>query len=306
MPGSSASEQPCSPGALTANTGLGKTPHMPKVTALTIYPVKSLRGISLETAELTARGLRHDRRWMLINSRGRFLTQRDLPRLSLVDQVLCADGARLSMPGKGEVLLPFEDRAGARSRTAVWGDECEVEAVGEAASAWLTAAMDSPEPLQLVRMVAGYVRPQRHPDLMGAATSTHFADGAPYLVANVHSLDALNAELVNRGLDPVAMHRFRPNVVIDGLPAFAEHAVGELQGSDYSLRLCYPCERCVVTTIDPGTGIPDAARQPFLTLREINPFPGRRGPAFAQNSALAVGEGRTIRVGDSLRWMASG
>lgn len=280
---------------------------MLQVTALAIYPVKSMRGIELAQAELTEQGLRHDRRWMLIGEQGRFLTQRDLPRLALIRQSLGADGVTLSLDGREPLHLPFADPAddGERIRTAVWGDACEVVEVGAEPSRWLTAALECPEPVRLVRMAADWTRPQRHPDLMGADTHSLFADGAPYLVASEDSLRALNGALRVQGVAEVPMNRFRPNIVVRGLEAFAEHQSAVLDGGTYGLRLCYPCERCVVTTIDQATGIPDPARQPFLTLREINPMPDRpRAPAFAQNSALAHGAGAIIRVGDALQWRA--
>jgi uncharacterized protein YcbX len=273
------------------------------VTRLSIYPVKSLRGIDLEAAELTAHGLRHDRRWMLLAANDRFVTQRDLPRLALVRQSLDENGVTLSLPGSGSLQVEFDDRAGESISTAVWGDACAVIDVGADASRWLSEALHSATPLRLVRMAPDWIRPQRHPELMGADTRGVFADGAPLLVANEASLQALNESLTEQGVDTVPMNRFRPNVVIAGLPAFAEQQVGVLAGPGYGLRLCYPCERCVVTTIDQATGIPDAARQPFLTLRELNPMPDRpRAPAFAQNSALDHGAGATIRIGDPLQW----
>lgn len=277
---------------------------MAQVTALTLYPVKSMRGIGVSEAVLTPRGLRHDRRWMLLNAHDRFVTQRDLPRLALVQQALDDSGVSLSLPGHGSLHVPFDDSAqGERIRTAVWGDACEVIDVGGDSSRWLSAALGSDIALRLVRMAPDWQRPQRHPDLMGEETRSLFADGAPYLVASEDSLAALNSELDARGIAPVPINRFRPNIVLRGLAPFLEQQAALLENERYALRLCYPCERCVVTTIDQATGVPDPAREPFNTLRDINPMPDRpRAPAFAQNSALARGAGAVIRVGDELLW----
>jgi len=277
---------------------------MTQVAALTLYPVKSMRGIGVTEAVLTPRGLLHDRRWMLLNAHDRFVTQRDLPRLALIGQALDAAGVRLSLPDRESLHVPFDDSAqGERIRTAVWGDACEVIDVGGDSSRWLSDALESSTALRLVRMAPDWRRPQRHPELMGETTRSLFADGAPYLVANEDSLQALNSELVARDIAPVPINRFRPNIVVRGLAPFNEHQVALLEHAQYAIRLCYPCERCVVTTIDQGSGVPDPTGEPFKTLRDFNPMSDRpRAPAFAQNSALARGAGAVIRVGDELQW----
>jgi uncharacterized protein len=95
------------------------------------------------------------------------------------------------------------------------------------------------------------------------------------------------------------MNRFRPNIVLEGPTAFAEHAAGTVAGPGYALRLAHPCQRCVVTTIDQATARRDPEREPYRTLVRLNPMPGRPdAPAFGQNAALASGPDATIRVGD--------
>ena len=102
------------------------------------------------------------------------------------------------------------------------------------------------------------------------------------------------------------MNRFRPNIVVGGIQAFAEHVVADLAAARYGIGLRRPCERCVVTTIDQLTAIPDPEHQPFRTLRDLNPVEGRpRAPAFGQNAVLTHGAGEVIRVGDRLLSAAS-
>jgi uncharacterized protein YcbX len=270
-----------------------------KISGLTIYPIKSMQGIELESAKLTPHGLANDRRFMVIRANGRFVTQRDLSRLALVQTSLDEDGIVLSMDSHGCVTVPFITADGERINTKVWGDECETVDQGEDISSWLTQALESSNRLHLVRMAPGFVRPQGQPENLGEKTSTHFADAAPFLVANESSLEVLNQELETRGHSPVPMNRFRPNIVVRGLAPFAEHEIAELSSESYCLALCHPCERCVVTTIDQATGIKNPDRQPFRTLGEINPMPGtERSPAFAQNAILQEGEGQTITLGD--------
>ena len=275
--------------------------HTAEISGLTIYPVKSMKGIELESAELTRHGLENDRRFMVVRANGRFVTQRDLSRLALVHTSLDEDGIVLSMDGHGSVTVPFTADDGQRIRTKVWGDECETVDQGESISRWLSSALESSGILKLVRMAPGFVRAQSQPEKLGTKTATHFADAAPFLVANESSLDALNRELETRGHSSVPMNRFRPNIVVRGLAPFAEHEIAELSSENYRLGLCYPCERCVVTTIDQATGIKNPERQPFRTLGDINPMPGtERSPAFAQNAILKEGEGQAIALGDRL------
>ena len=275
--------------------------HTAEISGLTIYPVKSMKGIELESAELTPHGLQNDRRYMVVRANGRFVTQRDLSRLALVHTGLDEDGIVLSMDGHGSVAVPSTAVDGEHIDTKVWGDECETVDQGEEISRWLTSALESSGTLKLVRMAPGFIRPQSQPEKLGTKTATHFADAAPFLVANESSLDVLNQELETRGHNTVPMNRFRPNIVVRGLAPFAEHKIAELSSENYRLGLCHPCERCVVTTIDQATGIKNPGRQPFTTLGDINPMPGtKRAPAFAQNAILKGGDGQTMALGDRL------
>jgi uncharacterized protein YcbX len=150
-------------------------------------------------------------------------------------------------------------------------------------------------------MKPGFQRPQNRPELLGENTTTFFADAAPYLVANEASLDALNQSLVAGGHQAVPMNRFRPNIIIRGLEAFAEHRLSRLDGEGFRLGFCHPCERCVVTTIDQETAEKHPGRQPFKTLRDINPMPAKKpAPAFGHNAILSQGEQTTLNTGSTL------
>ena len=272
-----------------------------EITALTVYPVKSMRGIALERAALTPLGIEHDRRFMVVRADGTFVTQRDTPAMALVETAIEADGLLLSREGCGLVRVPFETRGGKRIETRVWKDTCITADQGDVISRWLTEALESAERLCLVAMAPAFERPQGKPGLLGAATRTLFADAAPYLVASEASLDALNRKLREKGEAAVPMNRFRPNIVVRGLPAFAEHSTSLLRGDHCELQLRYPCERCIVITIDQHTAVKNCAFEPYRSLAEINPMPGREGkPAFGQNATLARGDGTLIRVGDIL------
>lgn len=269
-----------------------------QVSGLYVYPVKSMQGIAVDEAVITAKGLQHDRVWMVVRPDGRFVTQRGLPRLARVHTRLDATAAVLSFEGHGSITLPFDSSGGRVVETRVWGDDCSAQDEGAAVSEWLTEALQSPEVLRIVRMADGFTRPQNQPDRYGPGTTTHFADSAPFLVANQDSLDELNRELEAGGHRGVPMDRFRPNIVVRGMEAFSEHRARELVGADWRIRLADECERCLVTTIDQATAQRDPAREPYLTLQRINPSTSpKRLPAFGQNAVLGSGEGQRIRVG---------
>jgi uncharacterized protein YcbX len=272
-----------------------------EITDLIIYPVKSMRGIHVQSSVLEAEGLAGDRRFMVVRERSRFVTQRDMPRLALVETAIEANRIRLSMEGQGDILLPEEAVENDLIQTRVWGDDCETLGLGDEVSNWLTGAMRSDDRLDIVQMAPGYTRPQGKADELGADTHTRFADAAPYLVASEGSLLTLNAELLARDHEAVTMDRFRPNIVIRGLTPFDEHRLSGLASDHYMLEFCHPCQRCVVTTIDQDTAVKNPEWQPYRTLCDINPMPGNeRAPAFGSNARLARGHNAVIRVGDPL------
>lgn len=279
-----------------------KTDTELRIRQLFVYPVKSLRGIAVQQWQATPRGLEHDRQWMLVMPNGRFVSQRQLPRMALIDTALDSDDLTLSAAGHGSIRLPLANPdAGVSFVASVWRDTCEVQEASQEASSWLNRVLQPARPLRLVTMVADYQR--RHINPRRFDSDTLFADAAPYLIANHNSLQRLNDELCQRGLKPVDMRRFRPNLVIEGLPAFAEHHREQLRhvASGFSFRLCDPCERCVITTIDPDSGVVAANREPFNTLRDLNPMPDNpAAPAFAVNACLQANAGMTLRVGDTL------
>jgi len=276
-----------------------------KITGLFIYPVKSMRGIELQQAQLTGKGLAHDRGWMVVRSNGRFVSQREIPQMALVHTDLDQNGLVLSMQDHGSIKVSLDSFDGDRIKVRVWDDVCEAVDQGEDTSRWLTKALGSETSLRLVRMNPGFKRSQRKPDILGEHTSTEFADASPFLFANVASLERLNSVLKSNALKSVPMDRFRPNIVIQGLEPFAEHQLAGLSGNNYQFKLCAPCQRCVITTINQDTAVEDSGGQPFKTLQTINPMPGgKKAPAFAQYAILTNGEQQFISVGDELAMLS--
>lgn len=277
-----------------------------RIEQLTIYPVKSLRGIQVDDWPMTAEGLLYDRHWMLVMPNGRFVTQRQLPRMALIDTRIDGDDLVLNAANKGEVRLPLQTAENTQQNTFtanIWRDNCEVVEAAKDASAWLNQVLQPPKPLRLVAMADDHQRAQSQPERFGEETHTRFADAAPLLIANTASLDALNRALKNKTMSTVDMRRFRPNIVLSGVDAFAEHQLDDLQREDgLTLQLRDHCERCVMTTIDPDTGEKSADMEPYHTLATLNPMPGNpKAAAFAVNATLAaVKDNQTLRIGDIL------
>jgi len=271
------------------------------ITGLITYPVKSMKGVAIESTRITNKGLAYDRQWMVVRSNGRFVTQRDLGEMSLIHTRLDENGLVLSKPACGSISIPYDLHHGHPLETMVWKDVCETLDQGTEISNWLTQALQSNEPLHLVRMRPGFNRSLSKKALMSGETSTIFADGAPLLLANEASLDRLNSVLESKALQTVPMNRFRPNIIVRGLESFAEHRQATLTAETYQLKLCFPCQRCVVTTIDQDSAEKDSRGQPFKTLQLINPMPGdSKAPAFGENAILTHGNDEIIAVGDTL------
>ncbi|MEO0442770.1 MAG: MOSC N-terminal beta barrel domain-containing protein [Pseudomonadota bacterium] len=278
-----------------------------RVKQLFTYPVKSLRGIAVDRAELTEQGFRWDRHWMIINQNGRFISQRQFPKMVLIHTQLSDINLILSTAGLPDLVIPLDypndspEEQATYSKATIWKDHCEVVDQGQAAAEWLTRAIATPNTIRLVRMRQGSRRAQSKPEQLGADTHTLFADAAPFLITNTASLDALNGKMQTRGYDTVTMERFRPNIVIEGPQAFAEHQIQSLACANYRFKQCYPCQRCVIPTIDINSGIRHPQQQPFSIIAELNPMPDNpKAPAFGENAILASGSGHTMHIGDVL------
>ncbi|MGQ4877673.1 MOSC domain-containing protein [Billgrantia sp. LNSP4103-1] len=275
-----------------------------KVSALNFYPVKSLGGIPLERATLGIRGLAYDRNWMVVDQVGRFVTQRQLPTMARVSVHLDDDWLVLSHPGAEPCAVALERRGQPRLTAYVWDDACQALDEGEEVSDWLTRVLGDlrGSRLRLVRFDDDHRRPVESRYLQGETAHTAFADGYPFLIASTASLQALNRSLEQKGLEPLPMNRFRPNIVIEEGSAFAEDGWREVSAQDgrYRFGIRKPCQRCKITTIEQTSGTIDVPGEPLQTLIQMKTQPLRPGAYFGQNATLLAGEGLTIAVGDRL------
>lgn len=266
-----------------------------QVASLHIHPIKGVRAVDVERASVEFRGLEGDRRWLVVDANGRFITQRSHSRLVQIVAVPTLTGLRLSAAGAGEVAV--ERPSGAdRLNVIVWRHEVNAALAGHAASAWLSGFLG--EPLRLVYMDAAAERLQQGvwaPD----ALPVSFADAYPVLVTTTGSLAAVNAEIAKAGGAAITMRRFRPNVVVACDEAWAEDKWRRLRIGGVELELVKPCDRCVVTTKDQTTG-ESTGREPIASLARLrrSADPRINGVLFGWNSVpRKLG---TVAVGDAV------
>lgn len=261
-----------------------------RLASIHVYPLKSGRGVRVDEAEVAETGLRHDRRWMITDEAGRFLTQRQDPRLARIVPTLERDALRLSAPNVPDLLVALDPSGapGEPVRVRVWGDEVAARRVGREADAWLEALLGAPR--RLVRFGPEADRPV-DPDVARPDDRVAFADGFPFLLTGAASLDDLNARMTA----PLEMERFRPNLVVSGAPPFDEDDWRVVRVGNLPFRVVKPCVRCSITTVDPVTA--EVGNEPLRTLATFRRT--SRGVTFGQN-AIHDATGM-LRTGDPVR-----
>ena len=239
-------------------------------------------------AEVTLRGLAHDRRWLIVEPSGQFLTQRTQPTLALVrPQVLVDGGLRLSAPGQPDLVVAQPTDTALPRRVQVWSDTVDAVEADAEAHAWFSAYLHLD--VQLVYMPAERIRPA-DPAYGNPGDHVSFADGYPILITTEASLADLNRRLET----PVPMNRFRPNIVVNGTEPFAEDQWKHIQIGELPMRSVKSCARCVVTTTDQQTAA--RGKEPLRTLATFRKWDG--GVYFGQN--LIPDTTGIIRVGDAI------
>ena len=268
-----------------------------RVAEITLYPVKSAAGLDLDASRIEARGLAGDRRWMVVDPKGRCLTGRDHPRLVLVRAHLGDEGLRLEAPGTTPVTVARAARGagpegeGAElGRVTIWGEDCQGVDAGDEAADWFSGLLETP--VRLVEMTEDCLRPP-DPGVARPGDLVSFADCFPVLLIGRASLDELNRRLGS----PTSMRRFRPNLVVEGARPFAEDHWWRLRIGEVEFEGAENCERCTFPTIDPDTGTKDPRREPMRTLATFRRRP--EGGVFLGQNLIPRTLG-TIRVGDEV------
>ena len=242
------------------------------LTEIHIYPIKSTKGISLQSGLVERRGIQFDRRWMVVDKAGMFLSQRDHPRLALVSTKIDSDVLHVKAAGMQALELPMKQKSNEIVQVQVHDDITKGVSAGEEAENWFSDFLGVRcrvvfMPEEILRPVdTGYARD-------GDIVS--FADAFPLLLISQSSLDDLNSRLAV----PVPMNRFRPNIVISGCNAFDEDKWKEIRVGETVFCVIKPCARCVTTTVDQATGV--QGKEPLAKLSMYRKVDGQ--VLFGQN-----------------------
>ncbi len=252
-----------------------------------VYPVKSLGGFSVPEVRLTDRGLEHDRRWMLIDPDGRFLSQRECAPMACLHCAPHGNGFQVTDSRNGNsVELPWSLVDGTRINAKVWADEVQLILGDASMHRWFTGVLE--RPLRLAFM----------PDSTLRSTDQHYAnvpvalnDAFPAMMVSQGSLDELNTRLET----PVPMELFRPNFVIDGGKPFQEDHWKEITIGETHFSIVKPCARCIIITTDQWTG--ERSQEPLRTLATYRSV----GSKVRFGMYATFDEGGTVRVGEVVR-----
>ena len=264
------------------------------LTSIHRFPVKSCRGTAVASAAVDRWGLTGDRRWMVVDEDGVVITAREVNRMLLVEPEITATGLRLTAPDL-PVLEVAEPDPAAQLPVGIWDSQLTAAAADPEADAWFSKAMG--RAARLVHLDDPMRRPT-NPEFSEPDDRVSFADGYPLLLATEASLAALNDEVLASSpveREPLPMTRFRPNVVVTGVDAWAEDDWRRIRIGDAVFRAVKGCDRCVLTTIDPDTAVRE--KEPIRSLARIRRWDGATW--FGINLVPDT-YGVTIRVGDGL------
>jgi uncharacterized protein YcbX len=260
------------------------------LSGLYVYPIKSCGGVALESAAVSATGLRHDRRWMLVDGAGGFLSQRRLPRMALISVRFAPERLIVGAPGMPDLEVPLHPETADLVDVCLWGDAGRGAPVGDEADRWFAEFLEFPcrlvyKPDEDVRLVDSLYA--------GDGDQVGFADGFSFLLISEGSLDDLNGRLE----EPVQMNRFRPNLVVSGCEPYAEDGWSRIRVGSVPFRVAEPCPRCAITMVDQETGA--RGKEPLRTLATYR----RSGEGVLFGRNLIHASLGTVRVGDPVEVM---
>jgi len=268
-----------------------------RLESIHVYPVKSCAGTSPREAVLVDTGFDLDREWMVVDPAGSFVTQRELPKMALVQTALKSDELILRAPGMLGLHVAV-DRVEEPTQVEVWGDRVAAYDMGALCAQWFSDFLG--RPLRLARFDPDAARRADARWTGPIDASAAFQDAFPLLVASTASLAEVNRRLALAGATPVTLARFRPNIVVDGLDAHGEDHVDEIvfaaAEGPVRLKLVKPCARCSIPDVDPERGVAGHAVGDVLAQYRAEP---RLDGAltFAMNAVIVEGVGRTLAVG---------
>ena len=261
-----------------------------EVSGLYIYPIKSLAGISVPSVIITDRGFQHDRRWMLVDKNNRFLSQREITAMALLQVEILEDGLKVyhKKDETNYINIPFIPMTGETAIVDIWGTICEAQLVNAAADKWFSQILNVS--CRLVYMAEDtIVKIEEQYAINNDLTS--FSDGFPILMLGESSLQDLNSKIEH----PLPMNRFRPNLVFAGGSAFIEDTMKEFSINGHTFFGTKPSARCVITTIDQNTA--EKGKEPLKTL---STYRSRNSKIYFGENVIAAGIGK-INIGDAIK-----
>jgi uncharacterized protein YcbX len=267
---------------------------------LVLYPIKGCRGIALDAATMAATGLEvdgiGDREWVVVDADGEFLSQREYPKLALVETRMTETHLRLKAPGMLQLEVPFASE-GDVVKARVWDDTIAAVTQGEVADAWFSNFLGVPA--RLLRFDPEHTRLASHRWTGKDEAPYKFADAFPLLVTNTASLADLNRRLLKQGQPTVDMQRFRANLVLDGIDAYEEDYIDRITVGNVVLRAVKPCARCSVPGVDPASGEHSTVVPDLLATYRGRTSGEPQGVMFGINAIVVAGAGSTLRVGSA-------
>jgi uncharacterized protein YcbX len=222
---------------------------MISISELYIYPVKSLAGIQLTESKLTPFGFEHDRRWMIVDSDGKFISQREMAKMACIKTNIINDHLVLTHDDS-EIKVPIVDSQSKQLKVTVWKDSFDAKHVSQEVDDWLTEILA--KKCQLVYMQED-VKRQIDLDFAPSGHNVSFADAFPILVISQASLDDLNSRLDNH----VDINRFRANMIVSGVSPFAEDDWASISINGIGYQAIKKCSRCIMPSINQETGRQD-------------------------------------------------
>ncbi|HEX8369059.1 MAG TPA: MOSC N-terminal beta barrel domain-containing protein [Pyrinomonadaceae bacterium] len=260
---------------------------------INIYPIKSLKGISLKKAKIARRGLEFDRRWMLVDEKNKFFTQREFPKMATIEVRIGENSLEVSET-ENKLEIPFSPNNDETTRVAVWSSKCAAKVYENSINEWFSDVLQTK--CRLVLMPEETERKVNYFYAVRRDDHVSFADGYPFLLIGENSLKDLNSRLE----DDLPMNRFRPNFVVKDAEPFAEDGWKKIKIGASVFHIVKPCARCVMTTIDQATGEKDG-KEPLKTLASFR-VPKRsvkKKILFGQN-LIVEKAGDFLRVGDEI------
>ncbi|GAA5138017.1 YcbX family protein [Thalassotalea piscium] len=260
------------------------------LSAINIYPIKSTAGISLSNTWIDDYGLSFDRRFVITDPQGQFISARTEPSLCLIQASITQQGLVITAPNMPMLEVNYTDFSSDYQSITVWNDTISSPQATQAIDHWFSVYLARPCKLH-------YFGEHSTRHVKDSKKQVSFADGYPLLLISQASLHYLNQRLISQDEQSVSMTHFRPNLVVDNTEAFAEDTWQRIRIGEVEFELVKPCSRCIMTTVNPTTGEKSNRQQPLKTLKEFRQ--ADNGDVMFGQNLIALSNGQ-LCLGDEV------